>query len=156
VLDGHLRLQAAQELGLAEVEVRIVNPQDEVEYLLLAAVQRRQLEPGQRVALVLELELYHQTREGAAARQRANLKQHANAEVAELPPRGKSRDFVAAAAGTSARTAQNVITVKAADPELFEEIKQGRIAPDRAARQVLQRQRDAQLDAAPPLPDGRF
>jgi ParB-like chromosome segregation protein Spo0J len=77
VLDGHLRLRAAHELGLAEVPVRIVNPPDEVEYLVLAALQRRQLEPGQRVALVLEL--YQQQREQAAERQRANLKQHASA-----------------------------------------------------------------------------
>jgi N6-adenosine-specific RNA methylase IME4 len=89
-------------------------------------------------------------------RQRANLKQNTGAEVADLPPRGKSRDFVARAAGTSARTAQNVITVKAADPDLFEEIKQGRLSPDRAARQVLQRQRDAGLSGTPPLPAGVF
>jgi N6-adenosine-specific RNA methylase IME4/ParB-like chromosome segregation protein Spo0J len=156
VLDGHLRLQVALGLGLAEVPVRIVNPPDGLEYLLMAAVHRRQLEPGQRIALVLELELYQQTRGQARARQRANLKQHASTEGADLPPRGKSRDFVAAAAGTSPRTAQNVITVKDADPELYEQIRQGRIAPDRAARQVLQRRRDEQLDTAPPLPDGLF
>src|ERR1700674_3395382 len=58
VLDGHVRLQAARELDLAEVPVRIVAPPDEVEYLLLAALQHRQLSPSQRAALAAEIDLY--------------------------------------------------------------------------------------------------
>src|SRR5947208_2030813 len=46
ILDGHLRLQAAIDLGLAEVPVRVVTPTDEFEYLVMAAVQRRHLEKG--------------------------------------------------------------------------------------------------------------
>ena len=71
-------------------------------------------------------------------------------EVAELPPRGKSRDQATAWADVSPRTIQNAASVRAADPELFEQIKQGRIPADRAARQVLQRQRDMRLDSPPP------
>src|SRR5437763_671986 len=47
VLDGHLRLRAALELGLESVPVRTVAPPDEVEYLLLAAIERRQLSASQ-------------------------------------------------------------------------------------------------------------
>src|SRR5947207_9145824 len=58
VLDGHLRLRAALELGYESVPVRLVEPADELEYMVLAALQRRQLDAGQRAALALELEQY--------------------------------------------------------------------------------------------------
>src|SRR5687767_11030465 len=54
VLDGHQRLRAARELSLPSVPVRIVSPEDEVEYMLLAAMRRRQLSPSQRAALAVE------------------------------------------------------------------------------------------------------
>src|SRR5436190_5792536 len=95
VLDGHLRLQAALELGYESVPVRAVEPPDELEYMVLSALQRRQLDPGQRAALALELEQYQQTASQAKTRQQANLKQNKKAEVATLPPRGKTRDLVA-------------------------------------------------------------
>lgn len=156
VLDGHLRLRAALELGLESVPVRIVEPADELEYMVLAALQRRQLDAGQRAALALQLEQYQQTAQQAKRRQRANLKQNGGSEGARLPPRGKTRELVAGWANVSPRTAQDAITVQAADPDLFEEVKQGAISVDRAARQVRQRQRDDSLATAPPLPDGQF
>ena len=156
ILDGHLRLRAALELGLESVPVRIVEAADELEYMVLAALQRRQLDAGQRAALALELEQYQQTAAEAKARQRANLKQNAQPEGAGLPPRGKTRDLVAGWAHVSPRTAQDAITVQTADPDLFDEVKRGAISVDRAARQVRQRQRDAKLAQAPPLPDGLF
>lgn len=119
VVDGHLRLQVAIELDLDTVPAVVVEPADEVEYLVLAAIRRRQLEPGQRAALALELEQYRLTRASASSRSLANL-QHQRAEVATLPPQGKTRDLVAGWAGVSARTAQDAITVHTNDPELFE------------------------------------
>jgi len=149
VLDGHLRLRAAVELGLESVPVRLVAPADEVEYLLLAALERRQLTASQRAALAVELDLYRQTREQARARSRANLKGQPLTEVAKLPPRGKTRDRAATLAGVSARTIQDAATVQAQDPQLFEQVKQGKLPVDRAARQVRQRDRDARLAASP-------
>jgi ParB-like chromosome segregation protein Spo0J len=69
VLDGHVRLRAARELGLEQVPVRVVAPADEFEYLLLAALLRRQLSPSQRAALAVELDQYRQVQ--AAAQQHA-------------------------------------------------------------------------------------
>src|SRR5438067_836604 len=46
VVDGHLRLRAAATLNLSQVPVRVVAPEDEVEYLLLAAISRRNLSPS--------------------------------------------------------------------------------------------------------------
>ena len=51
VLDGHGRLRAALELGIDEIEVQVVAPQDELEHILRAALLRRQLSASQRAAL---------------------------------------------------------------------------------------------------------
>jgi N6-adenosine-specific RNA methylase IME4 len=149
ILDGHLRLRAAIDLGLESVPVRLVAPADEVEYLLLAALERRQLTASQRAALAVELDQYRQTREQARARSRANLKGQPLTEVAKLPPRGKTRDHAATLAGVSARTIQDAATVQAQDPQLFEQVKHGKLPVDRAARQVRQRERDCRLASSP-------
>src|SRR5919198_4127246 len=88
VLDGHLRLRAACELGLERVPVRVVSPPDELEYLFQAALQRRHLSASQKAALAVERDQYRQTREQARTRRLANLKGQPT-EVATLPPRGK-------------------------------------------------------------------
>src|SRR5947208_4181220 len=80
VLDGHVRLRAALELGLAELPVRELSPPDELEYLFGAALRRRSLSPSQKAALAVEFERYQQTREQARARRLANLK-HQPVEV---------------------------------------------------------------------------
>src|SRR5919206_734684 len=154
VLDGRHRLRAALELGLQRVPVRVVEPRDDIEHILLAAISRRQLSPSQRAALVVELREHLDRVARARRRQRANLKQ--TTEVATLPPRyGRTRDTAAALAGVSARTVQDVESVRQADPALFEAIKRGRMPAHTAARRVRQAPRDRQL-AAPPLPSGRF
>ena len=155
ILDGLARLRAAHELGLKLVPVRVVRPDDELEYALLAAIERRQLSASQRAALAVDLQQYRDAQEAARKRQLANLRNHGD-EVAKLPPRGKTRAQAAAWASVSPRTVQDAASVRAADPELFEQIRQGRIPADRAARRVRQRERDKQLPPPPPLPSGPF
>jgi N6-adenosine-specific RNA methylase IME4/ParB-like chromosome segregation protein Spo0J len=154
VVDGHQRLRAAYELGLDRLPVRVVAPGDEVVYMLLAAIRRRHLTASQKAALALELASYEELRAQARVRQRQNLAQHA--EVATLPPRGKTREHLAEIAGVSARTAQDVISVYEGDPALFEQVKAGTLAAPLAARRVRRAKRDAALPAAPPLPAGPF
>src|SRR6476646_8559946 len=74
VLDGHQRLRAATEVGLETVPVTIVNPADEIEYMLLAALRRRQLTASQRAALIVELDHLDDHRDQARARSRAHLR----------------------------------------------------------------------------------
>src|SRR5215831_10077808 len=50
VLDGRERLRAAHELEIELVPVRIVTPEDEVEHMLRAALNRRHLSASQRAA----------------------------------------------------------------------------------------------------------
>jgi len=156
VLDGRQRLRVALELGLEQVQVRIVAPADELDHMLRAAILRRQLTASQKAALVLELELerYEQLRGEAADRQRANLKQ--SAEVARLPPRGKTRDLAAGWAGVGARTLQDAATVREHDPQLFEQVNEGELGAADAARRVRRALRDQALSAPRPLPLGPF
>ena len=153
VLDGHLRLEAARELGWEKVEVRVVSPPDEVEYLVLAALQRRQLSQSQKAALVVELDQYRQLQEEGRRRRLANLNGQP-ADVAALPLRGRSRERAARLAGVSPRTIQHVTTVHQADPELFAAVKNGKVTATEAARQVLQHRRDRELPVPAPLPAG--
>jgi N6-adenosine-specific RNA methylase IME4 len=156
VLDGRQRLRAALDLQLASVPVRVLAVEDEPRHILLAALRRRDLGESQRAALQLELIDYDQAVAERLARSRANLR-HSRVEVATLPPRaGKLRDQLAAAAGVSARTAQDALTVRAADPELFARVKAGELPAHRAAQQVRRAQRYSEIGPAGPLPEGPF
>jgi ParB-like chromosome segregation protein Spo0J len=146
VLDGRARLRAARELGHEAVEVSVMAPHDELEHILRAALVRRHLDASQRAALALKLVPFEQLRADAQYRQRRNLC-HAP-EVATLPAReraaaqGRTREMVAAIAGTSARTAQDVITVHEHDPVLYERILRGERKANTAANEVRQALRD--------------
>jgi N6-adenosine-specific RNA methylase IME4/ParB-like chromosome segregation protein Spo0J len=154
VLDGKERLRAALVLGIELLPVRVVSPEDEIEHMILCALERRQLSASQRAALAVELDGYRALRAGAQTRRLQNLRQ--NAEVAALPPRGKSREIAAAWAGVSPRTLQDALTVHEHDPDLFRRVKEGDVAVDIAARRVRRFLRDRALPDPPPPPEGPF
>jgi N6-adenosine-specific RNA methylase IME4/ParB-like chromosome segregation protein Spo0J len=158
VLDGRARLRACRELGHELIAVHVVGPDNELEHIFRAALQRRHLDASQRAALALKLVPYEDLRAQARERQHANLRQ--GAEVATLPARvaqGGTRDLVAGLAGTSPRTAQDVITVHEHDLELYEQILRGDRKANTAASEIRQTLRDAELAAAaPPLPEGPY
>lgn len=131
VLDGKEQLRAARELGISTLPARVVAPEDEVEHIILCALERRQLSASQRAALAIELDGYRNLRARGQTRRLSNLRQ--NTEVATLPPRGKSRDIAAAWAGVSPRTLQDAATVQEHDPDLFARVKAGQLAADTAA-----------------------
>jgi N6-adenosine-specific RNA methylase IME4/ParB-like chromosome segregation protein Spo0J len=156
VLDGHHQLRAALELGLPQVPVRIVAPEDEFAYMLKAVLRRRNLTPSQRAAVALEFADYETRLAQGKGRQRANLR-HGCSEVANLPPRSERVcEYVAGVGSVAPRTAQDAITVKEGDPDLFEQVKMGRTPVHRAARQVRQRRLRERLAQAPPLPADVF
>src|SRR5437868_4935311 len=115
ILDGRHRHRAALALGLEEVPVKVIDPACPIEYMLLAAIQRRHLTESQRAALVIELDDYLASRTEAASRKRANLRNSA-LEVAPMPQRGRSRDHAAKLAGVSPRLVQHAITVRSTAP----------------------------------------
>jgi excisionase family DNA binding protein len=157
VVDGRHRLRAAGDLGLSEVPARVVDPGDEVTYILSAAIYRRHLTASQRAALALELSDYRERLQLGRNRQRANLHQSDDADVATLPPRGERVcEYAAAMAGVSPRLAQDAITVKEHDPDLFQHVKAGELPLNKAARRVRQRRLRDNAASPPPLPHGPF
>jgi len=152
VLDGRHRLNAARELGLDDVPVRVVAPEDELEYMLTMAIERRQLSAGQRAALVLERAEYQRAQ--ADARERKT--RGGNELRAALPEAERPREVAARLAGVSARTVQDAITVRDADPELFELVLSGEVPVQRAAERIRRAQKHEALASAPPLPEGPF
>jgi N6-adenosine-specific RNA methylase IME4 len=161
LLDGRARLRAARELGHEAVQVIVVTPDDDLEYILRAALLRRHLDASQRAALALKLVPFAEMRAAAKERQHAALRP--GVVVATLPARqqpannGRTRDLIACIAGISPRTAQDVITIHDHDPAVYEQILRGERNANNAAREVRQTLRDAQLAAAPrPLPQGPF
>jgi N6-adenosine-specific RNA methylase IME4 len=154
VLDGRQRQRAALELGLKTVPVRLVEPADELEHMLKAALLRRQLSASQAAALVLELESYRRRRDEADERRLSNLRQ--TPEVATSPPRGKTREFGASLAGVSARTLQDAICVHEHDRALFEQVKCGELSASHAANRVRRRLLEEGTAEAGPMPAGPF
>jgi N6-adenosine-specific RNA methylase IME4 len=155
VLDGHFRLRAVLELGVEQVEVRVIAPPDELEYMLRAALLRRQLTASQRAALAAKLVEVSQLRAAGRERSLANLR--ADAERATLPaPAERTRELVAGLAGTGSRTVQDALCVQEHDEQLFERVLAGEVSASTAASKVRRALRDAALPAAAPMPEGPF
>jgi len=156
VLDGRHRLQVAFDLGLETVPVRVVDPEDEVDFMLSAALQRRQLTPSQRAALVLVLTDYLARKAAALVRKNANLRK-GRSEVVRVPHRGgRTRDHAARLAGVSPRLVQNAILVRETAPELFEEVTTGRLPLRQAVQQLKRDDRYSRIGPSPDLPAGHF
>ncbi len=156
VLDGRERLGVALALGLDRVPVRVIAPDDEVEYMFRMALVRRHFSAGQKALAVLGLDEYRTTRDAAERRKRANLR-NSPLDVATLPLRGRSRALAAERAGVGERTIQAAIRVlEHGDPDLVEQVASGTLAVEKAAREVKRRERYARIGEAPPLPAGVF
>jgi N6-adenosine-specific RNA methylase IME4 len=76
--------------------------------------------------------------------------------VATLPLRGRTREYIAEVAGVAPRTAQDVITVREADPALFEQVKAGKASAHREAQEIARERRRRRLGETPLLPQGPF
>jgi N6-adenosine-specific RNA methylase IME4 len=156
VLDGRHRHRAALALGLDQVPVRVVDADDEVEFMFRMALLRRHLSAGQKALLVLERDEYRTTRAAAERRKRANLR-NSSLDVATLPHRGRSRARVAERAGVSERTVQYAIRViEHGDLDLVERVATDSLSVEKAAREVARRERYARMGEAQPLPTGIF
>jgi N6-adenosine-specific RNA methylase IME4/ParB-like chromosome segregation protein Spo0J len=156
VLDGRHRHRVALKLGLEQVPVRLVDPPDPVEYMLLAALQRRQLSESQRAALVLELAEYREQQARARARRKRNLR-NSGLDVASVPNRaGRTRDLAAELAGVSPRLVQQAERLRTRDPVRFEKAKAGQLKLGTALKEIEREERYAEIGPTPPLPAGTF
>jgi N6-adenosine-specific RNA methylase IME4/ParB-like chromosome segregation protein Spo0J len=157
LINGYQRLRAAIELELKQVPVRVIGPaEDPVEYMLSAAIQRRDLTKTQKAILALELDSYQQQRTSAEQRKRANLR-NSGVDVAALTHRaGRSREHAAKIAGVSERLIQNAIAVGEKAPDLYELARAGELSAEQALGKIKQRANHATARKPRPLPKGRF
>lgn len=144
ILDGRHRHMAAIALGLADVPTRIVTPDDEYVYMVLAALRRRDLTKSQKAMLSLELDNYQSARAQAQANATAGRGSIAT-------PIGRSREVAGRAAGVSPRLVQDAIAIRDADPDLADDVLAGRVTVSAAARQV-RREANRELARVTPLP----
>jgi N6-adenosine-specific RNA methylase IME4 len=156
VLDGRHRHRAALNLGLELVPVRVVDPPDEVDYMISAALQRRHLTESQRVAMVLDLGEYLKQREQAASRKRANLRNSGLDGTSMSHRGGRSSEYAAKVAGVSPSLVKQTESIKRRAPGLLPQLKAGELTVGRALKQIERQERYAQIGPAPPLPQGRF
>lgn len=148
LIDGRHRLRACEELKIKPV-IDIYDAEDHEPGSLVWGANgiRRHLSPSQRAAFYSQL-CGEPAKEHAKARKE---RKPANSVVANLPPQ-KARDEIAKVAGVSARTVQDALTVQKADPELFQQIKDGTISVSAAAKKV----RPPKPQAEPSSPVGQF
>ena len=108
-------------------------------------IRRRHLSKGQLAAIAVEIEKWKAVE--AKERQLSTLKQNQDGTVKEnFPERGRPQasDEAGAMLGVSGRSVRDAKFVEQNDPETFEKVKAGEVAPSAAAKKIR--------DAAKPAP----
>ena len=140
LLDGRHRLRACKELGIQPKVERFLQPImrkvnerlgatappaiTEADYIWSKNVLRRHLTDDQKAALVFKWS--DAEKEAAKERQRQNLKQGAKKpDVADSPPRGKTREVLAKKAGITEHKIRQIETVAKHAPELVAKVESG-------------------------------
>lgn len=129
VLDGRNRLRACE---LADVKPSFVEyaGTDPLADVLSWNLHRRQLDASQRSAIALKVKPIFE--EQAKQRMHDGKKIDPKANL----PQGASRDQAAAACGVSPRMVQDAQFVRDHSPEMFEQVKEGKITVNAAKNQI--------------------
>lgn len=148
VLDGRTRLSIARVLGITEVPVRIVEAADPFDYMVRAALLRRDLSKSQRAMLALELPEYQKAKAEAAERREASKAQPGERadsrirtqEVEATPTR--ATDAIAPLAGVSGSYIRKAALVARENPALADRVKSGEVSVNEAAEVVTGRKEE--------------
>lgn len=135
VVDGRTRLAIARALGIEVVPVREVEPDDPFDYMVRAALMRRDLTPSQRAMLAQELPEYKVAKAEAAERTGGRPKKTADTNVRGFTPH-RASDEIAPIAGVSASYIRKAAVVAKRSPELAERVKAGELSVNEAHRRV--------------------
>lgn len=147
ILDGRHRWRAAQELGLEEVPVRVVNSPDPIAYMTKAAVLRRHLTAGQRAALAV---LYApKLAKEAEARQMAS--RYGGGNISTTGDPGKTRDQAAEIFGTNAHYVSDAKKLQQEAPDVFEQVLAGAMDMTLAKAERKARERQARAETVTAL-----
>ena len=154
ILDGRHRWRAAQELGLSDVPVRVVNPPDPIAYMAKAAILRRHLTNGQRAALaVLYLPKLEEEAKGRQGERR-------DLNIVEIIPQSeppRSRDQAAEVFGVNPHYVSDAKRLQQDAPDVFEQVKAGTMTLPEAKQERKKRDRAAIQELPKPLlPAGKY
>lgn len=150
LLDGRHRLRACLELGV-EPRFETVNPESPVAFVISANLHRRQLTATQRATLAVELE----TSLAAEAKERMRAggsKGGSNKGGVKVTPPlrdegSRAREQAAKLVGSNNQYVQRAKRIKRDAPEVFEDMKAGKISLVNAQAKVASPGKRAQLQA---------
>jgi DNA-binding XRE family transcriptional regulator len=138
VLCGNNRLKIAKELGLAEVPAIVVDvaPEQYFFYALEDNLFRRQLNDAQKAELILLLkpEIQKQQLKNKAA----NFEKDETKRV-EINTLGRTTNILAKKVGISPDTLVKSEKIKKENPNLFAQVKNGRVSVNSAYQQIRKR-----------------
>jgi len=141
VIDGRNRYAACIRAGVTPWfdERYDVRPDQIGPWIISTNIHRRHLEKGQRAAIAVEYEKVYAGE--AKARKLASLKQNTGGTVKEIFPEreGQASDEAGELFNVSGRTVRDAKYVAQHDPETFDRIKQGEVAPSRAAKDLREK-----------------
>jgi hypothetical protein len=130
ILDGRNRYAAAIEAGVEPCVVQF-SGDDPMEFVIQANSNRRDLEPGQRVAIAKKLRAYWKEKgktnmsEGGKSKGLSNLINHVN-----------TQKEVAKAVGVSTGIIGMVDVIEKTSPELFEKVARGEMSTNKAYKKA--------------------
>jgi len=153
LLDGRNRIAACK---LAGVEPHFIEYAGDspVAFIIGVNLARRHLDKGQKIALAIEIEPHFA--EEAKKRQAASQLRGRNTEGVPVfgggkcptAEKAKSRDQAAKSVGISGKLVSAAKAIKAADPERFEKVKQGKLSVAKAKKEIKAEQDKRDLSAA--------
>lgn len=154
VVDGRTRLAIAKNLGLAEVPVRVIETGDPFDYMVRAALMRRDLTKSQRAMLALDLPEYQRAKAEAAERIGGRPPKTADTNVRGFAPPGPTRatDAIASVAGVSGSYIRKAEAVAQRAPELVEPIKRGEMTVFEARRVTVPDKKEPMKEETARLP----
>ena len=135
LLDGRNRLAACKLAGI-EPTFTEYHGDSPVAFIIGANLARRHLEKGQKVALGLEIEPHFAAEAKKRMAAGGKLEVRQGKEKVPYPEKGQSRDQAAAAVGISGKLLSQAKAIRAADPERFEKVKQGKLSVSKATKEI--------------------
>ena len=140
IIDGANRHRACLESNIIPLIREFYGTYKEAMEFILKTNVRRNLNAGQKAAVVLDMDdVISELVEAANSRQGSRTDLNFGAEGQQ----GRTSEIIANMANVGRRTVNRAIAIKEADPELYEHVKQGNVSASAAYDRVKEREIEA-------------